>query len=194
MTLVLIVFVVVFVYLIIKSISNKIQKKKLHALYQQLLTQNSTFKIDKLYNAAAGLCLLALNINDKKLLLARALTPKEMKKNGDKTKLIASKLISFDEIVKSEIIVDDQLVSTKVGYGSYGSGGLLGGGMHERSFARTNYKKVVKSVKLKLLLNDMANPSFEMFFYKKGWSTDKAINAQEECQEWQDTLSVALAK
>lgn len=178
-----------------------INNKRHKLLKEQLLTVPTIvpgFKVDKSYVHHAGLSYIALDNTNKQILLATPKSKVDIAKALAKDKssfIVDHKLISYNDIIKSELIVDGQTVSSKSYSGALAGGLLLGttGAVIGSNTGKTKYSKDIKTIKLKLLLNDVANPSYELLFYNKTTDIKATLNkAQESCQNWQDTLSVVI--
>jgi hypothetical protein len=159
------------------------------------LVQN--FRIDKSYTHPKGFSFVAIDSDSKQILLAAPIHSKQIKalrKNDKNAFVLKYKCVGFQDILKSEINVDGETISSK----SY-SGAVLGGLLFGTTGAvvggtggKTRISKDVNRITLKLLLNDIKNPSWEVLFYDKITDTGLLKQATTSCQHWQDALTVAI--
>lgn len=178
------------------SVNNKQEKR----FKEQLLSVPSMtpgFTIDKSYLHQKGFAYIALDDTKKQMILGAPMDKKQIifaQSNDKNAFIITHKLINYKDILKSEIIIDGQSISSKSYSGALMGGLLFGtaGAVVGSSGGKTKHSKDINTIKLKLLLNDIQSPSYEVLFYNK--STDKGIltKAQQSCQNWQDTISVAI--
>jgi hypothetical protein len=110
----------------------------------------------------------------------------------------------FNDIIQSELIIDDQTVtSSNRGSQIVGMaiGGMLAGGIGALigglSGGKTT-KQEIKNIELKLTINDMNNPNFRINFLspltKVGWSKDsvRVKNAFSEIEKWHGYFDIIL--
>lgn len=173
----LIVAVGVLILTIIKLVNQAKFRKNAIAHYNKLL---NTFYADKYFAQPDGLCLIALNHSEREFLISYS---------G------VDKILKYTDIVCSEIIIDGQMISSKSASASLAGGLLFGttGAVVGSNMGVTKYKKNIKTVILKLLVNDVFNPAYELIFFEAPQSKD-AKQAQQDCQSWQDTIIVATAQ
>jgi hypothetical protein len=174
---------------IYNSVNKSRQKKELLLQYSMLSQTVSDFSIAKLYTQPDGNCYIALDTQRKKFLFAGRRDTK-----GGQT--IWHKVVDFKDILKSEILVDGQTISTKSAGGALAGGLLFGtvGAVVGSNTGTTRYRKDVTNVKLKVIINDLVKPTYEMIFYNKTVNKNiSPVDAQAQCQAWQDTIVVAMA-
>lgn len=152
-------------------------RKAALAHYNKLL---QSYSADKFFIQPDGFCMIALNPMKKEFLISYSGVDKKIK---------------YTDIVKSEIIVNGQTVSSKSA-GSALAGGLLfgtTGAVIGSNMGTTKFSKNIKGVTLKLLVNDVINPAYELVFFQSPTSKDARL-AQQNCQSWQDTITVATSQ
>lgn len=199
MTVFFLFFLLVIVLVIWQGLKKGKDNKLAKQQYQELASSVPGFKTDKSFVHQNGACFIALDDSSKRLILAKKLSNADMMMaklhNKVNPVLISHKVVNYDDVVKTEIIADGQTVSSKsisralVGGLMFGVAGAIVGG----TSGTTKFNKNINSITLKLLINDVLNPSYELPFYNK--KTDQGLlpQSQQLCQSWQDTLTVALA-
>lgn len=177
MNIVIFLFVAFIALGIWQTINKSTLRKNATVYYDSLLTN---FEAAKSYIQPDGLCMIAIDNIQQRVLVA---DPK------------SNKIFDYADILSCEMLVDGQMVSSKSIGGALAGGLMFGtaGAVVGSNMGKTKYNKNVRSVKLKLLVNDVLNPAYELSFYKKP-GIAKAQAAQVECQSWLDTLTVAIAK
>jgi len=105
-----------------------------------------------------------------------------------------STVINFKDIRGSDIIIDGDNVSTKSVGGAIVGGALFGvaGAIIGSNTGKTTSKQKISNITLKLLINSLLAPTYEIPFFDKKVSFTKADIVKRDCQMWQDTFSVAL--
>jgi len=187
-----IVFIGLIVFAIFINLGEQKRKEKVKEYYKSIPENLPNFKVDKQYINKDAFCMIALCIEQKKIVLARVSNEFEIKQSGDRD-FIPNRSLSFNQILKTEIIIDGETVSTKSGGGALTGALLFGvvGAVVGSNLTKTKTKQKIKKVSLKLILNDILDPSYELVFYQQGKSRQKVEIALNECETWQDTLIVA---
>jgi hypothetical protein len=148
--------------------SQRIKTANLH--FDEVLDTIPYFNTDKDYRNRDGLSMIALDATNKKILLARLKSPKSPMEFEDRS-------TNFKELLKCELIIDGQTLSSKSISGS----------------GKTRSNRNVKSVVLKLWFNTPSAPTFELPFFTRGTSTIKPEQAQQEAQDWEDYIMKAIS-
>ncbi|WP_158827216.1 hypothetical protein [Mucilaginibacter lacusdianchii] len=146
--------------------------------FRNLASTNPNFKPDKLFIQPNGTCFIAIDDTTKQFMFGMQLSQAEIalakqKNKGISSTVVTHKIVSYNDILRSQIIVD---VNTSTHYHH-----------HHRHVSET-----INTIKLKLLLNDVHNSAYELLFYNKQFDRPLAKHLQSECEKWQDTLTVAL--
>jgi hypothetical protein len=113
-------------------------------------------------------------------------------------------IYDFNDIIKSEIVIDNQsVISTNRGSQLVGIavGGILAGGIGAIIGGLSGgkiSKQEIRNVELKLTINDLSNTTFKINFLspvtKVGWSKDstRVKNSISEIEKWQGYFDIIL--
>jgi hypothetical protein len=187
--IIVILFVAYIAFGISFSVIKKKRVKKQEEIFNSLPTLFPGFKADKVYKNGAGLSMIVLDQDMKKVFMTTA--------KGAMSAEIITRAVNFDDLVKVEIIEDGTMVGSKSASGAV-LGGILGGtegAIIGQNFGKTTYKKKIRNIILKVLLDDIVNPGFEMIFYNKALTKFYPLTkARKECQEWTDVLFVIMKR
>ncbi|EHQ25284.1 hypothetical protein [Mucilaginibacter paludis] len=199
MTIFFLFFLVVVVLIVTQGLKKGKDNKLAKQQFENLASGIPGFKTDKSFTHQNGACFIALDNSSKRLILAKKLSNADMMMaklhNKVNPVLISHTVVNYDDVIKTEIIADGQTVSSKsisralVGGLMFGVAGAVVGG----TSGTTTFSKNVNSITLKLLINDVLNPSYELPFFNKKTDAGLLAKYQPLCQSWQDTLTVALA-
>jgi len=192
--------VAIFIGLIIWQAKKQSLERNAYKLaYEKLLTAIPNFKAGKFYISKDNLMAIAIDVAMGKIVMGRRITAAEklqLKKEGKPASLTASRSANFENIMKCEVMVDGQTVSSKPAGGALVGSPLFGttGAVAGSNTGKTKYFKNINSISLKLLLRGgISDTSFELPFYQRGVSAvGSSTKARQECQLWADIVSAAM--
>lgn len=197
----LIVFPIVGIILVNSHIekTNEINKGDMD-VYLNLIKDPEHIFIDKEYRSA-----VALDEKNKRILHIKT------DSMSGSTRTYKKEWINFDDIIESEVVIDDETV-TKTARGSQIGGAVVGGVLLGGVGAivgglsgKTKSKDEVKNIDMKITVNNMKNPVHRINFLhnfetmsdrpsKNGHKKDSEEykNAIAEVEKWQGIMEVVL--
>jgi hypothetical protein len=167
------------------SVIKKKRIKKQEEIFNSLSTIVPGFKAEKYFKNNAGLSMIAIDQNLRKIFMAAA-------KSRNSTEIIY-RAVNYEDLVKVEIIEDGHMVGSK-SFGSTLLGDAVGGAAGSVIGSNTTFKKVVKNIFLNVVVDDVMSPSFQLIFFNKSLNKFSVAKARKECQEWVDTLFVVMKR
>ena len=167
------------------SIIKKKRINKQEQIFNSLSTIVPGFRAEKYFKNGAGLSIIAIDQNLRKIFMASA-------KSNTSTE-ISYISIRYEDLVKVEIIEDGNMVGSR-SMGSTLLGDAVGGATGSVIGSKTTFKKDVKNIFLNVLVDDVINPSFQLTFYNKSLNRVPLVKARKDCQDWADTLFVVMKR
>ena len=163
--------------------------------HQKIIHAYPNFMADKVFVHPKGLNSIAIDNINHLVLVAKTFDRKPLRKaiaNDKEASIITPKLLKYEDVIRAEVVIDGQNVSSKSASGALVGGLLFGtpGAIVGSNTGTTKYRRDVDTVLLKLLVKDVLNPAHEIVFFKKGFDRVSPKKAQINCQDWQDTLAV----
>jgi len=192
------IFIVLPIWLIVRVFKLRSKNKSLNKNFISLPSTIQGFNPTKHFTHAYNQMLIAIDSDQQKVLLAKRLTSAEwklVKKRNVHAPDYIFRLVDFKQIIRSEMLVDGNQVASRSLGGAIIGGALFGGvgAIVGSNVSSATVKKNVETVKLKLLLKDINEPAYELIFFDKKRLDLNPQAAQQECQHWHDTITVAVA-
>lgn len=163
------------------SIRKVFKNRRIKREFEYLVSRTRGFKADKAFIQPNGRCFIAIDDTNKLLMFGRQLTRADRQKlrrpGQTSTPKIDFKVLPYHEILGYHFVRGN-------------SNSYHARKHHNHYDIRAN--AFPDSITLKLMLNDIQNPSYELPFYIHNLDRIHNFKIEAQCSDWQDTLALAL--
>ena len=184
--LLVLLIIAFFGYRIWTNIKNRNEGELAQAQFLNLSRNPPAFWGHKTFLHPRGINFISLDNTRRQILIGYKLSKAALKLarlTDPAALLISYKVLQFDDVIKTEMVMDGQTIVRDFT--------TLQTLTHYTPM-REEYSKKYNYISLKLMVNNVVKPAYEIVFYTKGIQSGTPAFAKKNCQDWQDTLTVAL--